>query len=74
MEAETLSNPQVISAIQPLRRLQLDVTQGTQAQQDFLRDYGLFGPPALILIAPNGQERWRLIGLEKPSDFLKRFP
>jgi thiol:disulfide interchange protein DsbD len=74
MEAETLSNPQVSSAIQPLRRLQLDVTQGTQAQQDFLRDYGLFGPPALILIAPNGQERWRLIGLEKPSDFLKRFP
>lgn len=74
MEAETLSNPQVMSAIQPLRRLQLDVTQGTQAQQDFLRDYGLFGPPALILIAPNGQERWRLIGLETPSDFLKRFP
>jgi thiol:disulfide interchange protein DsbD len=74
MEAETLSNPQVIAAIKPLRRLQFDVTQGTQAQQDFLRDYGLFGPPALILIAPNGQERWRLIGLEKPSDFLKRFP
>jgi thiol:disulfide interchange protein DsbD len=74
MEAETLSNPQVTAAIKPLRRLQLDVTQGTQAQQDFLRDYGLFGPPALILIAPNGQERWRLIGLEKPSDFLKRFP
>jgi thiol:disulfide interchange protein DsbD len=74
MEAETLSNPQVIAAIKPLRRLQFDVTQGTQAQQDFLRDYGLFGPPALILIAPNGQERWRMIGLETAPDFLKRFP
>lgn len=74
MEAGTLSHPQVILAMQPLRRLQFDITQGTQAQQDFLKDYALFGPPALILIAPNGQELWRMIGLETASDFLKRFP
>lgn len=74
MEAGTLSHPQVVLAMQPLRRLQFDITQGTQAQQDFLKDYALFGPPALILIAPNGQELWRMIGLETASDFLKRFP
>nr|WP_264193976.1 protein-disulfide reductase DsbD [Marinomonas algarum] len=31
--------------------LQLDMTNNTQAQQDFLSDYGIFGPPTVLFLS-----------------------
>lgn len=34
--------------------LQLDMTDNTQAQQDFLGDYGIFGPPTVLFLSKHG--------------------
>ena len=55
MEKLTLKHPEVVQALLPFVVIKLDVTDNTQNQQALLKQYGLFGPPAMMFFNSNGQ-------------------
>jgi thiol:disulfide interchange protein DsbD len=56
MERQVFSKPEVVEALQPFRRLQIDMTDNTPGQQAFLDELGLFGPPAILFYDARGEE------------------
>ena len=54
--------------------IQIDVTNNTLEHQQILKQYGLFGPPAILLIGLDGQEQTsrRVIGFMRADRFLER--
>lgn len=72
MERQVFSDPTVIQALAPLTLLQIDMTDNTAAQQAFLDELGLFGPPAILFYDPAGNEirRLRVLGEMDRDQFL----
>ncbi|WP_166255429.1 protein-disulfide reductase DsbD [Marinobacter salicampi] len=72
MERQVFSKPDVIEALEPLRLLQIDLTDNTPAQQAFLDDLGLFGPPAILFYDAAGAEdgAFRVLGEMDRAQFL----
>lgn len=72
MERNVFSDPTVISALGPITLLQIDMTDNTPAQQQFLDELGLFGPPAILFYSPGGQEArdLRILGEMDRDEFL----
>lgn len=63
MERTLFTRDDVKALFQPYRRLRLDISAGTPAQQVWLQQHQLFGPPALLVLdGRSGQERLRLVG------------
>ena len=64
MEKFTFRDPKVVERMQPLRRIQLDVTRNTPEDRELMRRFKLFGPPALVFFDRKGNELsdLRLIG------------
>lgn len=64
IEKKVLNDPQLQPSLSEFRRLRVDVSKGTPAQNTLLDGYGLFGPPAVLLFDKNGQEarKDRLVG------------
>ena len=56
MEHEVFARPDVQGLAAQVTFLQLDITANRREHSDFLQRYGLFGPPALLFIQPDGQE------------------
>lgn len=56
MEHEVFARPEVQALAEQVTFLQLDITANRSEHSDFLQRYGLFGPPALLFIQPDGQE------------------
>jgi thiol:disulfide interchange protein DsbD len=56
MERQVFSKPDVVDALQPFRRLQIDMTDNTPGQQALLDELGLFGPPAILFYDARGEE------------------
>ncbi len=56
MERQVFSKPDVVEALQPFRRLQIDMTDNTPGQQALLDELGLFGPPAILFYGADGEE------------------
>jgi thiol:disulfide interchange protein DsbD len=73
MERQVFSKPEVVEALQPFRRLQIDMTDNTPAQQAFLDERGLFGPPAILFYDARGQElaNARVLGEMDREQFLR---
>jgi thiol:disulfide interchange protein DsbD len=72
MDENTFSHPMVQRALEPYRRLRIDVSQGLTDDLALLQHFQLFGPPAVIALSPEGHLDWTLIGYEKAPLFLKR--
>lgn len=74
MELLTFNNPKVSKALEAYQLIQIDVTNNTLEHQQILRQYGLFGPPAILLIGVDGQEQVskRVIGFMNANRFLER--
>ena len=54
--------------------VQADVTRNTPEHQALLKQYGLFGPPGILLFNPAGEEytNQRVVGFMPPDRFLLR--
>ncbi len=74
MELLTFSNEKVKAALSTYQLIQVDVTKNTVEHQRILKQYALFGPPAILFFDTNGEEKVskRVIGFMKAERFLER--
>ncbi len=72
MERNVFSDPTVAEALKSHHLLQIDMTDNTPAQQAFLEELGLFGPPAILFYDSNGREQSdaRVLGEMDRDEFL----
>ena len=74
MELLTFSDEKVKAALGAYLLIQVDVTKNTVDHQRILKQYALFGPPAILFFDANGEEKIsrRVIGFMKAERFLER--
>jgi thiol:disulfide interchange protein DsbD len=74
MEIKTFQNAVVAKKMQDFILVQADVTRNTAEHQALLKQYGLFGPPGILLFNPAGEEQinQRVVGFMPPDRFLLR--
>jgi thiol:disulfide interchange protein DsbD len=72
LEKRTFSDPDVIQSLSGVHLLQADVTANDPRDQALLKQFGLFGPPAILFFDRQGQElrRSRLIGFLDSDAFV----
>lgn len=71
MERFTFSDPQVQQQMQAMLVLQADVTANSADDNELLRRFGLFGPPAIVFYNAAGQlQPQRVIGFVAADEFL----
>lgn len=74
IEREVLTAPEVTSQLGAYRLVRFDMTASTPEQRALLDRYKLFGPPAILFFAPDGDE-WsesRVVGEINAADFAAR--
>ncbi len=71
LEAYTFTDSKVQLALGDFILLKADVTDNDEQDQQLLKQFGLFGPPALLFFDPNGQEQrsFRVVGFIKAANF-----
>ena len=74
MELLTFNNPKVAKVLESYQLIQIDMTNNTLEHQQILKQYGLFGPPAILIIGLDRQEQTsrRVIGFMQADRFLER--
>ncbi len=74
MEAITFTNPEVAKEMSRFVLVQADVTVNNSSTQALLKQYGLFGPPAILLFNGLGDEQkgLRVVGFMPPGRFNQR--
>ena len=74
MEAITFTNPEVAKAMGRFVLVQADVTINSQQSQALLKQFSLYGPPAILFFNGAGDEQksLRVVGFMAPSRFLER--
>ncbi len=74
MELLTFSDQKVTDGLKTYRLIQIDMTKNTADHQAILKEFGLFGPPAILFFDEQGQEKRskRVIGFMKADRFLER--
>ena len=67
----TFKDPKVQNVLKNYILLKVDVTKNTQDDKDLMKQFNLFGPPALIFFK-NGKEivSKRIIGYKSPKEFI----
>jgi thiol:disulfide interchange protein DsbD len=53
----TFSDSRVIAKLENYERIEVDVTRSDRDQKELLKQFSLFGPPALIFIDADGLEK-----------------
>ena len=73
MEATTFQDPSVVKALNNILTVQIDLSKNTQQHKDFLKHFGLFGPPTMLFFDSQGKEhqQHRLIGMIDPAQFIQ---
>ncbi len=71
MERYTFSDAGVQAALGNTLLLQTDVTANDAEDQELLKRFNLFGPPAILFFGPDGRERpnYRVVGYMKAGPF-----
>jgi thioredoxin:protein disulfide reductase len=71
MEKFTFSDPDVKKRLANVKLLQIDVTKNSPADQQLMKQFKVFGPPALLSFDPQGNElaTARVIGYLAPEKF-----
>lgn len=69
MEAKTFPQPEVQAAVPLSRMVQIDVSANLPEHQEFLKKYGLFGPPGLFVLKADGSRSDPLLGYAAPDEF-----
>ena len=72
MEREVFAKPEVQQALAGMRLLQIDVTDNTKAQQAYMQEISIMGPPTILFISPDGSEirAQRITGEVNAEQFL----
>lgn len=70
MEAKTFHRSEVQAAVPMARMFQIDVTANTAEHQALLKEYGLYGPPALFVLKSDGSRSSALLGYLPPDEFV----
>lgn len=75
MEKQVFGNAQVLAALSDVRLLRLDVTADNAASRELLGRYKVPGPPSLLWIGGDGEERrsQRITGEVDAKTFLERW-
>ncbi|MDD0974087.1 protein-disulfide reductase DsbD [Pseudomonas fontis] len=75
MEKQVFARPDVLAALQGVRLIRLDVTADTPASKQLLQHYEVPGPPSMIWIGPEGDERRarRITGEVDAATFLQHW-
>jgi thiol:disulfide interchange protein DsbD len=75
MEKQVFGKPQVLEALSDVRLLRLDVTADNAASRELLGRYKVPGPPSLLWIGADGEERrsQRITGEVDADTFLQRW-
>lgn len=75
IEAEVFGDPAVQAALGSAQLLRPDVTDNDADDRALMQRYGIIGPPTLLLIGPDGEERraQRIIGEVDAAGFLARW-
>lgn len=71
MDVMTYDNPKVEKVLQHFALIRVDMTASDAASRDLLRQYHLFGPPAVLLINPQGTMVAQYEGYEGPDTLLQ---
>lgn len=74
IEREVLQAPEVTSQLGRYRLIRFDITDSSAEQRTLLDRYQLFGPPAILFFAPDGDE-WadiRVVGEVDAATFAER--
>ncbi len=73
MERFTFADASIQAKLKPVLLLQADVTANSEADQELLKKYGIFGPPAILFFDGQGQESvdFRVTGYQDATSFLK---
>jgi thioredoxin:protein disulfide reductase len=71
MEKFTFSDPEVQKKLANVKLLQIDVTKNSAEDQQLMKQFKVFGPPALLAFDPQGNEipTARVIGYLAPEKF-----
>jgi thiol:disulfide interchange protein DsbD len=74
MEAITFTNAEVGKAMSRFVLVQADVTISNPQTQALLKQFGLYGPPAILFFNGAGEEQksLRVVGFMAPTRFLER--
>lgn len=74
MEAITFTNSEVAKEMSRFVLIQADVTVNNPASQNLLKEFSLFGPPAILFFNESGEEQkvLRVVGFMAPSRFIQR--
>ena len=74
IEREVFGDPRVQQALANMQLIRPDVTANDAQDQALMREHQILGPPTLLLIGPDGQERRaeRMIGELGADEFLAR--
>lgn len=74
MEKITFTDSRVQTQLRQFNVLRADVTDNNLNHRALLKQFGLYGPPAIIFFDENGDEiqALRMIGYQSPSTFLKK--
>lgn len=75
MEKQVFGRNEVMASLNGVRLLRPDVTQNTQASHDLLSRYAVHGPPTMVWIGPDGEERRsrRITGEVNANEFLQHW-
>ncbi len=74
MEANAFSDPRVHAALAGVQLVQADVTDNDARDQALLKQYQLFGPPAILFFDRQGNElsQQRLVGYFTAEEFMQQ--
>ncbi len=75
MEKQVFGKPEVLAALKDVRLVRLDVTADNAASRELLSRYKVPGPPSLLWIGADGEERrsQRITGEVDAAGFLQRW-
>jgi thioredoxin:protein disulfide reductase len=71
MEAYTFSDDKVLPLLNNFVLLQADVTKNDEIDRELLKEFDIYGPPAILFFDSKGSERqsYRVVGFVKAADF-----
>lgn len=75
MEKNVFGRDEVMASLNRVRLLRPDVTHNNQASRDLLARYAVLGPPTMVWIGPDGEERrsQRITGEVNAAEFLQHW-
>ena len=73
LEVYTFPDPSVQTVLQPVKLLKADVTKNNQTDKELLKQFELFGPPAILFFNEDAKEikSHRLVGFIKAEPFVE---